>query len=152
MLFLRCWVIFFILIYLEHEYILYVLINTAKDIVIKWSKDSTVRKCQNKLLAQVCSLFLHLCPRRWLPLRVNAYSLWHLPLSDPFALCVFLGRCHLGQSRPVIQSAHHIPASHLTLFSHVSPKLLTHKSQNNLPALLSKRGSLWKPAHHRGDK
>lgn len=133
-------------------YILYVLINTVQDTVIKWSKDSAVKKCQKKLLAQVCcSLFLQLCPRRWLPLRANAHSPWHLPLSDPSASSwVTVTLASQGQSSKVITTSQ--PLIPLTLFSHVSPKLLAHKSQSNLPALLSKRGSHRKLAHHSGEK
>lgn len=112
MLFWKHWVFFFILICLKHAYVLYVLINTVKNIVIKCSKNSTLKKCQNKLLAQAHSLLLHLRTGRWLPLRVNPHSLWRLPLSAPPALPVLPGPCHLGQPSPVLQSAHQITASH----------------------------------------
>lgn len=112
MLFWKHWGIFLILIYLKHLYVLYVLLNTVKNTVIKWSEDSTVKKCQNKSLAQARSLLLRLRTGRWLPLRVNPRSLWHLPLPAPSALLVLLGPCHLGQPSPVLQSPHQITASH----------------------------------------
>lgn len=115
MLFWKHWSIFFILIYLKHVYVLYVLINTVKNTVIKWSEDSTVKKCQNKSLAQARSLLLCLCTGRWLPLRVNPRSLWRLPLSAPSALPVLLGPCHLGQPSPVLQSLSPLLLSFSTL-------------------------------------
>lgn len=55
-----------------------------------------------------------------------------------------------GQSSKVIITSQ--PLIPLTLFFHVSPKLLAHKRQRNLPALLSKHGSHRKLAHHCGEK
>lgn len=153
MLFWKHWGIFCILIYLKHVHVLYVLINTVKNTVIKWSEDSTVKKCQNKSLAQARSLLLRSCTGRWLPLRVNPRSLWRLPLSAPSALPVLLGPCHLGQPNPVLQSPHQIqPLTPLTLFFHPAPKLLAHKSQSHLPAVLSNCGSRWRLARHGGGK